>query len=361
MSEASAARAGAPAPPRQIRFCTTPNGAPIAYATTGAGRALLVPPAWISHLELLWRDEAYRAFFAPLAGAHTVVQYDRPGGGLSGPWPGPQGLDTDVAVLEALVDELGLDSVDLLGISLAAPVSVAFAARFPQRVGRLVLYGGFADGGQIASPPVRAAMLDMIRAHWGLGSEVLADVFLPDGSAESKAHFARLQREAASAEAAADLLAQCYEIRVTDLLAQVAAPTLVVHRRDDRAIPYRAGRDLAARIPGARLVSLPGRSHFPFAGDAAAVVRAILEFLGSAPAALSPPRAGRGPGELTPRQLQVAALVADGLTNRQIAERLGIEERSAEGHVERIRHRLGVTSRSQVAAWWAGRTAEVPK
>ncbi len=109
-----------------------------------------------------------------------------PGCGLSGPWPGPQGLDADVAVLEAVADHLGLDTFDLLGISLGAPVSVAFAARFPQRVGRLILYGGYADGRQIASPEVRAAMLDMIRAHWGLGSEVLADVFLPEGSAESQ-------------------------------------------------------------------------------------------------------------------------------------------------------------------------------
>jgi len=344
-------------PSRQVRFCTAPGGGRIAYATAGAGRALLVPPAWISHLELFWQDPALRAFFAPLAGARTVVQYDRPGSGLSGPWPGPQGLDTDVDVLAAVADQLGLETFDLLGISLAAPVSVAFAARFPQRVGRLVLYGGYADGAQIASPPVRAAMLDMIRAHWGLGSEVLADVFLPEGTTETKAHFAGLQREAASAQSATDMLAQCYEVQVGDLLAHVVAPTLVVHRRNDRAIPYRAGRDLAARIPGARLMSLPGRSHFPYVGDAAAVVRAILEFLGDPPAGPSPAGAGGRPGELTARQLQVAALVADGMTNRQIAERLSIEERSAEGHVERIRHRLGVTSRAQIAAWWARRSS----
>ena len=102
-------------------------------------------------------------------------------------------------------------------------------------------------------------------------------------------------------------------------------------------------------------MSLPGRSHFPFVGDAAAVVRAVLEFLGSAPAA-PPPGAAAAAGELTPRQLQVAALIAEGRTNRQIAEQLGIEERSAEGHVERIRERLGVTSRSEVAAWWGRRT-----
>jgi hypothetical protein len=94
---------------RKVRFCTVPTGARIAYASAGSGPALLVPAAWISHLELLWQDPAYRAFFAPLAGARTVVQYDRPGCGLSEPWPGPQDLDTDLAVLEAVVDELGLE------------------------------------------------------------------------------------------------------------------------------------------------------------------------------------------------------------------------------------------------------------
>jgi pimeloyl-ACP methyl ester carboxylesterase/DNA-binding CsgD family transcriptional regulator len=342
---------------RQVRFCTAPDGPRIAHASEGRGPALLVPAAWISHLQLLWEDPAYRSFFAPLAAARTVVQYDRPGCGLSEPWPGPQDLETDLAVLRAVADSLDLARFDLLGISLGAPVSVAFAARFPERVGRLLLYGGYADGRQIASPAVRAAMLDLIRAHWGLGSEVLADIFLPEGSAESKALFARLQREAASAQSAVDTLAQCYEVDVAHLLPQVAAPTLVMHRRDDRAIPYRAGRELAAGIPGARLVSLPGRSHFPYVGEAAAVVRASLEFLGSAPPTAPHEPAGRRSDELTPRQLQVAALVTEGLTNRQIAERLGIEERSAEGHVERIRLRLGVTSRAQVAAWWARRTS----
>jgi pimeloyl-ACP methyl ester carboxylesterase/DNA-binding CsgD family transcriptional regulator len=351
--------AGTPA--RQIRFCVTPAGIRVAYATLGRGPALLVPAAWISHLELLWQDPAARGFFAPLAAGRTLVQYDKPGCGLSDPWPGRQTLGTDLQVLEAVADHLELERFDLLGISTAAPLSIAFAARHPARVGRLILYGGYADGHQVAAAEVRAAMIAVVRAHWGLGSDVLADLFLPDAGPETRAHFARLQRGAASAEVACELLAQCYETRVEDQLGAVAAPTLVLHRRGDRAIPDRLGRDLAARIPGARLVSLAGRSHLPYAGDAAAVVRAILEFLG---ARQPPPEAAtagppdRRPGGLTARQLQVAALVADGLTNRQIAERLGIQERSAEGHLERIRLRLGVTSRAQIAAWWA-RAAEV--
>ena len=342
----------------QIRFCVAPAGVRVAYATLGHGPPLVVPAAWISHVELQWQDPAIRGFFGPLAATRTVIQYDRPGCGLSDPWPGRQTLDTDLQVLQAVADELRLERFDLLGISTAAPLSIAFAARHPARVGRLVLYGGYADGHQIATAEVRAAMLALVRAHWGLGSDVLADVFLPDGGAEARAQFVRLQRAAAPAEVACELLARCYETRVGDLLGAVGAPTLVVHRRDDRAIPSRLGRDLAARIPGARLVSLAGRSHLPYAGDAAAVVGAVLEFLGGAPPAA--PAAGppdRHPGRLTARQLQVASLVAEGCTNRQIAERLDIQERSAEGHVERIRLRLGVTSRAQIAAWWAGQVS----
>jgi pimeloyl-ACP methyl ester carboxylesterase len=338
---------------RQIRFVTTPTGVRVAYATVGRGPALVVPAAWIGHLEVAWQDPAIRVFYAPLAACRTVVTYDKPGCGLSDPWPAPQTLDSDLEVLRAVTAHLELDRVDLLGISMGAPVSLAHAVRHPERVGRLILYGGFANGHEVAAAEVRAAMIELVRAHWGLGSDVLADIFLPDGSAEMKAHFARLQRRSATAEVACELLAQCYEIRVDDLLDRVAVPTLVLHRRADRAIPYRLGRDLAAGIPGARLVSLAGRSHWVYAGDSAAVVREILEFLGASQGALPAEQPERSPGTLTARQLQVAALIADGLTNREIAGRLGIEERSAEGHVERIRQRLGVRSRTQIAAWWA--------
>jgi pimeloyl-ACP methyl ester carboxylesterase/DNA-binding CsgD family transcriptional regulator len=338
---------------RPIRFVVTPTGVRVAYATVGRGPALVVPAAWIGHLEIAWQDPAVRAFYAPIAACRTIVAYDKPGCGLSDPWPAPQTLDSDLEVLRTVTDHLELGRVDLLGLSMGAPVSLAYAAQHPERVGRLILYGGFANGRQVASAKVRTAMIELVRAHWGLGSDVLADIFLPDGTAEMKVRFAQLQRRSTTAEVAAELLAQCYELGVDDLLDRVAAPTLVLHRRDDRAIPYRLGRDLAARIPGARLVSLAGRSHWVYTGDATAVVREILEFLGAAPKeALPAGQAGRPPARLTARQLQVAALVADGLTNREIAGRLGIEERSAEGHVERIRQRLGVRSRAQIATWW---------
>jgi pimeloyl-ACP methyl ester carboxylesterase/DNA-binding CsgD family transcriptional regulator len=334
---------------QQVRYCATASGPRVAYATVGQGPALLVPPGWIGHLELTWQDPLVRAFYTPLARHRTVVRYDRPGCGLSDPSPDPPSLEADLQVLEGMVDHLGLDRLDLLSISTGAPASIAFAVRHPDRVGRLVLYGGFANGQELGPAEARAAMMDLIGAHWGLGSDVLADIFVPDADAERRAAFARLQRESASPEVARQMLALTFLLRVDDLLDQVAVPTLVIHRREDRAVPYRCGRELAARIPGARLVSLDGQAHFPYVGEAEPIVGAILGFLGA-------PSPRRLPGRLTARQLEVAGLVAEGLTNRQIAERLGIEERSAEGHVERIRQRLGFSSRTQIAAWWAHST-----
>jgi len=138
------------------------------------------------------------------------------------------------------------------------------------------------------------------------------------------------------------MLAQCYLLRVDDLLGQVTSPTLVIHRRKDRAVPYRLGRELAARIPNARLVSLEGRAHFPYHGEVDPIVRAILGFL-DAP----PPRSL--PGRLTARQLEVAALVAEGLTNRQIAERMFLAEKTVKNYVSSMLAKLGLTSRTQAA------------
>ena len=129
---------------RPTRFVVTPTGVRVAYAIVGQGPALVVPAAWIGHLEIAWQDPAVRAFYAPLAACRTVVAYDKPGCGLSDPWPGPQTLDSDLEVLRAVIDHLELGRVDLLGLSMGAPVSLAYAVQRPEGVGRLILYGGFA-------------------------------------------------------------------------------------------------------------------------------------------------------------------------------------------------------------------------
>ncbi len=142
------------------------------------------------------------------------------------------------------------------------------------------------------------------------------------------------------------MLALSHEVDVTAELPHIAAPTLVLHRERDRAAPLAQGRALAGRIPGAAIEVLDGHTHLPYIGDADSVVRASRRFLG-----LRVPRERRAV-PLTPRLTEVAALVAEGRTNREIARRLQITERTAESHVERIRLRLGLRSRSQIAAWY---------
>jgi DNA-binding CsgD family transcriptional regulator/pimeloyl-ACP methyl ester carboxylesterase len=234
-----------------------------------------------------------------------------------------------------------------MGSSMGAPVAAAWAAAHPDTVRRLVLYGGWARGADVSPPDVRHHVLGLVESHWGLGSDVLTDIFAPDADRSTRAELGRYQRAASSAATARALLALSYDLDVSDLLADVRAPTLVVHREHDRAAPVAQADVLAAGIADAELVVLAGRSHLPYAGDRDALVRVVRRFLGL------PTR--RPTDRLTPRQREVADLVSQGCTNREIAARLGLDERSAEGHVERIRLRLGFRSRAQIAAWYAAR------
>lgn len=331
---------------QHLQRLTAADGTTLAFATVGEGRPLLYIGGWLSHLELSWALAEERAFYESLAEGCRLVRYDRAGCGLSGPAARLSSMEYELDQLTAVADTLGSEPFDLMGTSLGAPVAVAWAAAHPKAVRRLVLYGGWASGDRISTPEVRDHLLGLIESHWGLGSDVLTDIFAPDATATTRKQLARYQRASSDAATARALLALSYDLDVQDLLAGVAAPTLVVHREHDRAAPVEQAEALAAGIPDSRLLVLPGRSHLPYVGDAPAVVAPVRRFLGL--------RASRrGAQALTARQREVAALVSEGLTNREIAARLGIEERSAEGHVERIRLRLGVRSRGQIASWYS--------
>jgi DNA-binding CsgD family transcriptional regulator len=196
---------------------------------------------------------------------------------------------------------------------------------------------------------VREAILATVRSHWGLGSRLLADIFLGNVDSAEQARLARYQRAATSAETAAGLLEFIYRSDVRSELPLVQAPTLVVHRRSDRAIPYALGRELAAAIPGAALVPLNGSAHFPWAGDADSVVRALRS-------ALDPDQTATGqPGEppavmLSAREREVLALVAQGLNDGEIAAHLIVSPHTVHRHVANIRHKLGRGSRTAAVA-----------
>ncbi len=325
------------------------DGTRIAYALTGSGPPLVVVPGWLSHLELGWSIPAERMFHEALSSGRTLVRYDRPGCGLSDPYDGPRTIELELATVRAVTDDVGAPSFDVFGWSLGAAVAARWAADHPTTVDRLVLYGSWATGSAIGDEDSRRHVVGLLASHWGLGSDLLTDLFAPEADAGTRRALAQYQRAASSADTAVALLRLAYDLDVTEALTRISAPTLVLHRRGDRAAPIAQGRAVAAAIPGAALVELDGRSHLPAFGDVDAVVDRVRRFLGL-------PRLRRSvPTSLTPRQTEVAALVAEGLTNRDVAERLGISERSAESHLERIRLRLGFRSRAQVAAWYVAR------
>jgi DNA-binding CsgD family transcriptional regulator len=326
-----------------VQFAATPVGR-VAFSVTGTGPPLVCSLGWVSHLGQQWENPEYRRFVEALSREHTVVRYDKAGCGLSDRDRTDFTMDAELAVLRALVEHLGLTRFALLGSCDGGQVAAAYAHARPDALSSLILYGTCARGTDLAPDDVRRSVLALVRSHWGLGSRVLSDIWFPDAPAELTAAFARVQRAAATADTAAALLEMFYRFDVAGLLPAVRVRTLVAHRRGSRAVPFELGRELAALIPGARLATLDGRMQPIYAegGDVAAA--AVLSFL----------RGGNGnggKGSLTARELQVADLIADGLTNANIAETLGVSVRTVDSHVEHLRAKLGVRSRAQIAVW----------
>ena len=336
---------------QQLGLASLEDGTRIRFAVAGTGPVAIYVPGWVSHLELGWALPAERQFYEGLADGRTLVRYDRPGCGLSGTTSRTDVVELELEALRAIAAATGVDRFDLVGASFGAPLAVRWAARHPASVTRLVLYGGWVDGDGVAAPAVREHVLGLVDQHWGFASDVLTEILAPDADAGFRAMFSRYQRESTSAATAHQLLAACYDIDVADDLSRITAPTSVIHRQNDRAVPIAEGERLAAGIDGATLTVLAGRTHIPFAGDAHSVLNAMRHGLGL------PKRDKETPLALTPRQNQVAALVSQGWSNRQIADELVITERSAESHVERIRARLGFRSRAQIAAWYVASKA----
>jgi pimeloyl-ACP methyl ester carboxylesterase/DNA-binding CsgD family transcriptional regulator len=323
----------------------------VAYEMRGDGPPLVAPAWWVSHLELDWQSAGFRRFWQEVADGYTLVRYDRLGVGMSDR-TGPDldlTLDQEVATLRALLDELDLERVSLIGGSSGSCTAVAFAAAYPERVERLVLYGSYADGTTLTAPGVGDAILAAIRAHWGLGSRLLSDIFIRGADSAEQEHFARFQREAADAETAAALLGFVYRLDVRAQLPLVRAPVLVVHRRGDRAVPYRLGREVAAAIPGATFVPLHGSAHFPWHGDVDSVVRACRQVL--APLQPSPHQVCQPDSvTLSEREREILACVARGLSDREIAGQLVLSPHTVHRHVANIRRKLARTSRTAAVA-----------
>ncbi len=251
-------------PSPEIRFFKDSNGCNIAYAVHGTGPLVICPAWWVSHVEKDWGHEAFHNFCRAAGEGLTLVRYDRPGVGLSDPSTRPLTLENEAALLADMILELGAERYSLFAASCAGPTAIVHAARHPHEVERLCFYGSYAEGPALCTTEIQDAVLAAVTAHWGLGSRAMADILLPDEDRQTINAFARYQRDAARPEVAAAILKLTYEMDARDHLKGVLADTLILHRRDDRAIPFASARALAAAIKGSRLVTLEGRAHPPW-------------------------------------------------------------------------------------------------
>jgi pimeloyl-ACP methyl ester carboxylesterase len=256
---------------QEIKYCRTPDGVRLAYAQVGAGPPLVRPAHWLGHLEYDWELPIFRPLLLGLAQRFTLIRYDARGNGLSDWDVDELSLDAWVSDLETVVDAAGFRRFPLLGFSQGCAISIAFAVRHPERVSHLILIGGYAVG-RAKRPHLSdadrqrlAAMATLIKLGWGADEPTFRQIFtsqiMPTATKEQADAFNELQRKSASPETAARYFETVNNFDVQNLLPRVAVPTLVMHVRDAISQPVELGREIAAGIPGARFVALPGKNN----------------------------------------------------------------------------------------------------
>ena len=362
---------------RRISFVTRPDGERIAYAVMGDGPLLVRPPGWLNHLHVAWESPwgPYgRDVTEHLAKRRRVIWYDRHGAGLSDRNRTDFTWRDDLIDLETVVRELALGDFALFAISDGGPTALAYAKHHPESVSRIAFYGSAAsrNPARFHGFAIRRIIAELIRTDWVLASRALCDLFSPSFvSEESLAFVARLLRESATPEMAAALFEEAED--VTDLIQDVAMPALVLHRRDDQVVPFEAGREMAQLLPNCRFVALEGNVHTQIDDEVLAEIDAFLdeaapslgpstglsqrevEVLRSSgsPGRESPARALSGASEhgLSARQKQVLQFIAEGRSNKEIAEQLVLSLRTVERHVADLYTKLDIRNRAEATAY----------
>ena len=342
-------------PPRpEIRFCTAAGGAKLAIGTYGSGPPIVRAGTWLTHVEYDTTSPLTAHWCEELARHHRYVTYDGRGCGLSDREAHALSLDVFVGDLEAVVDGLGLARFPLVGMSMGAPVAVAYAAKHPERVSRLVLLGGFHRSYLSAKNPdprvleEADVLLKCARLGWGTGNPALRQVFVAKFMGESteaqRQAFDERQRVTSTAAVAEAYLRAMFAFDVKEIAPRVACPTIAFHSRSDQLILFEQGRTLAGLIPGARFVPLESKNHLPFRDEPAweALVAALRPFLDEESGAQPAPEK-----DLTSRQLDVLRGVARGLTDKEIARELSLSPRTVEMHVARTLAALGCANRAE--------------
>ncbi len=340
---------------QRIRYLRTPDGVKLAWAEAGSGPVLVKAANWLTHLEYDWESPVWQHWIRFLGEHFRFVRYDERGCGMTDWNVGDVSFDRWVEDLEAVVDASeAREPFTLLGISQGASVCIAYAVRHPERVSRLILYGAYARGwgrrGELEGEREYNAIVELVRLGWGKDNpafrQIFTSRFIPGGTDEQVGWFNELCRKTSSPAVAAELLATRAHILVTDLLARVHVPTLVIHAREDMICPIAEGRLVAAGIPDALFVELDSRNHILLEREPAwdRFKEAVLEFMGLERGAAGEDRAFTS---LSPRERDILAAIADGLSNAEIGDRLAISGKTVRNHVSNVFDKIGVWTRAQ--------------
>jgi pimeloyl-ACP methyl ester carboxylesterase/DNA-binding CsgD family transcriptional regulator len=327
----------------EVRFARTTDGVTIGYQIFGQGPPLVWMPS-LSNIVAQWRIPLVRAAYLALARGMTVVLYDGRGTGVSDRRIdlGDLGVDAHLRDLGAVLDATGLRRASLLGYYHSVATALAFAARRPERVERLVLFGGTSRLREAMQPAQTQALLSLIDQDWGLFADAAATAWLGWDAASSGRWTAEAFRTATTAPIAKAWFEAAARIDVTAEVAAVRAPALVLHRQGEQRIPVEISRRLAGSLADARCVELTGSTPTLFLEDLTADVRLVTDFVTSGRTGRPAPAAGG----LTPREQEVLGRLTAGDSNTEIARRLGIAVHTVERHLSAIYRKLGARGRS---------------
>ena len=256
---------------QDIRYCRLPNGRNIAWSSAGDGYPLIRSLGWFTNLEIEWDSPAVSPFWKKLATHFQLIRYDGRGMGLSDRDVEEFSPETRLQDLEAVVEASGVEKCALMGMSEGGSTAIKFAAKYPDRVSHLVLWGAFLVAPSLEEVPQFGAIARLVPKHWGSDSaafhQMFTAMFLPEGNAAQNKTFNDLQRTSATPETASAFLQSMADIDVRDTASIVTVPTLVMHRKGDLAIPVRFGQQLATQLPNAHLVLLDGSNHWMVTED----------------------------------------------------------------------------------------------